>query len=170
MESDGNPAGNDNGDDATRSDAKRAENAKPRGRPFEPGNQAAVGHGRPKKDWDIVTRCQDLSADIIEHYGLRGARAETGAEVEMGKVVVAYGFGKPHARHEHTGVGGGPIQIEAVRTTEQKRQRLRQIAREAAARVTTAEPPALPAQEAAAADEPEPGPEEPTADVAPGAE
>lgn len=168
MESDGNPAGNDNGDDATRSDGKREENAKPRGRPFEPGNQAAVGHGRPKKDFDLVTRCQDLSEDIIEHYGLRGARAETGAEVEMGKVVVAYGYGKPRARHEHSGPGGGPIQVEAVQTTEQKRARMRALARGAAARVTTAEPAeptALPA-----VTEDEPGPEEPTPDGAPGAE
>jgi len=170
VESEGKPPEDAPPPDATQIGEKREENAKPRGRPFTPGNQAAVGHGRPKKDFDLVTRCQELTPDIIEHYGARGAVAETGADVEMGKVVVAYGHGRPKATHEHTGPGGGPIQIAAVRTTEQKRARLRELERRAQERMTAGQPPALPAAALEGDDQEDDEPPEGGADGAPSAE
>jgi hypothetical protein len=173
VESEGNSAGHDSGDDLPRLGDKREENARRRGRPFEPGNQAAVGYGRPKKDFDIETRCKELSQDIIEHYATMGKTATTGPEVEAGKVVLAYAHGKPRVRLEHSGPGGGPLQVEAVRTTEQKRARMREIARGAAARVMQGAQTSLPAmgeggEEVSAGDEQDP--EDAGPDGAPGSQ
>jgi hypothetical protein len=92
---------------------KRPGNAK-RGRPFAPGNQAAKGKGRPKKDFDLETRTRELSPEIIERYAIMGRRAKTTAEVTAGRVVLAYAWGNPRARVEHSGPGGGPIPMSSM--------------------------------------------------------
>jgi len=81
---------------------------RPRGRPFskgETGNPA----GRPKKNFDLVTRCRELTPDIIERYAKMGALARSGADVMAGKIVIEYGHDKPRQRHELTGPNGAAL-------------------------------------------------------------
>jgi hypothetical protein len=85
------------------------------GRPFPPGNRANPS-GRPKKDFDLVTRCRELTPDIIERYGKLGKGAKSAAEVQAGKVVIEYGYDKPKQRTELTGKDGAPIGIVADST------------------------------------------------------
>lgn len=79
-----------------------------RGRPFLPGNNANP-LGRPKKDFDLVTRCRELTADIIEHYATLGRTARSGYAVRAGEIVLHYGNDKPRSRAEVTGKDGGPL-------------------------------------------------------------
>lgn len=179
MESEGKAPADAPGDDATRSDGKRADNGDgispaeraardAKGR-FGKGNQAAVGFGRPKKDFDIETACMAWTPDIVEHFGYQGTIAQTGAQVEMGKAVLAYHLGKPRVRIEHSGPGGGPMEL-TVRTTEQKRARLREIQRGAAARIAQVTQAELPGMEGDGDAGDEQGPEDAAPDGAPGSQ
>jgi hypothetical protein len=76
---------------------------------FKKGQPSANPKGRPKKDFDLVTRCRELTPAIIEHYGKMGASAETAAEVLAGRVVLEYGNDKPRQRTELTGPNGAPL-------------------------------------------------------------
>jgi hypothetical protein len=101
---------------------------------WEPGVPSPNKDGRPKKDFDLVTRCRELTPAIIEHYGQMGANAITGADVMAGKVVVEYGNDKPRQRTEITGKGGGPIQFADEKLTrEEMKREISRLEAEAAA-------------------------------------
>jgi hypothetical protein len=84
-----------------------------RGRQFSKGASGNPS-GRPKKDFDLVTRCQELTPDIIERYAEMGARAKSTADVAAGRVVIEYGYDKPRQRHELTGANGKALQGVSV--------------------------------------------------------
>lgn len=88
--------------------SKGSAKRRPRGKPFPKGKTGNPA-GRPKQDFDLVTRCRELTPAIIERYGAMGARATNGAEVLAGKIVVEYGHDKPRQRHEVTGPDGTPL-------------------------------------------------------------
>ncbi len=93
----------------TENSGKSAKRRKTGGRDFKKGAPSPNPKGRPKKDFDLVTRCRELTGPIIEHYGRLGRRARTGAEVLAGKVVIEYGHDKPRQRTELTGPNGAPL-------------------------------------------------------------
>lgn len=83
------------------------------GRDF-PKGKSGNPKGRPKKDFDLVTRCRELTPDIIERYGMLGARAKTAGEVLAGRIVLEYGNDKPRQRTEITGKDGAPLAAPIV--------------------------------------------------------
>jgi len=101
---------------------------KPRGKPFKRGAPSPNPDGRPKKDFDLVTRCKELTPAIIERYAIMGATATTAAEVSAGKVVIAYAEGLPRQRTEITGLDGEPLKI----TYDHVREKLGRLAKELA--------------------------------------
>jgi hypothetical protein len=124
---------------------KRGKNAKPkapgkaRGKPFEPGNQAAKGHGRPSLPADYKAAMEDLGprglqalANIVDDPS--HPRHEHAAEY-----IVNRWKGTPKQRTELSGPEGGPIPVKAVRTSDEKRRRLIELAEIARRRVAAAE-------------------------------
>lgn len=88
---------------------------------FGEGNKAAVGFGRPKKDWDIETEAINWSVPIVARFGMMGATARSPQDVAAGKAVLAYAHGMPRQRTELTGKDGKDLipsrddAIEALR-------------------------------------------------------
>lgn len=76
---------------------------------WKPGIPSPNKAGRPKKDFDLVTRCRELTPDIIEHYAKLGRTARGGYAVKAGEIVLHYGNDKPRARAEITGKDGEPL-------------------------------------------------------------
>lgn len=98
----------------TKTDKRRSpKQRKPNAGQFKKGTTGNP-KGRPKKDFDLVTRCRELTPDIIERYGMLGARAKTAGEVLAGRIVLEYGNDKPRQRTEITGPGGLPLAAPIV--------------------------------------------------------
>lgn len=112
-------------------DKNRSKNGKrePNGGRFQKGNQASKGKGRPKKDFDLETVARDLSEPILRRFAEMGEYARTPQAVAAGKVVLAYGWGNPRERKEHSGPGGGPIPVASSMrmTTAEARDELEKI-------------------------------------------
>jgi hypothetical protein len=125
----------------------KAEGRDDKGR-FSEGNRAAVGYGRPKKDWDIETEAINWSVPIVTRFGMMGATARSPQDVAAGKAVLAYAHGMPRQRTELTGKDGKDLipsrddAIEALR---------------AAVPGATIPPPAAPVEPADPGDKGEPG-------------
>jgi len=101
----------------TRATENRRKTGKRGGRnrtTWKKGDPTPNPKGRPKKDFDLVTRCRELTPDIIERYAEMGARAKTGPEVLAGKIVIEYGHDKPRQRTELTGPNGAPLAVPVV--------------------------------------------------------
>lgn len=121
--------GRNSGKSAVRKAKKTPAKRKPRGRPFKKGAPSPNPKGRPKKDFDLVTRCKELTPDIIERYAVMGASAMSSADVSAGKVVIAYAEGLPRARAEISGPNGAPLKI----SYDNVREKLGKLAAELAA-------------------------------------
>lgn len=82
--------------------------------PFEKGNKAAVGHGRPKIAEEFRATCRKAVDDHVIHRWRM--EVETGGEhwVKCSELLAAYGYGKPAQPIEHSGADGEPLSI-AVR-------------------------------------------------------
>lgn len=98
----------------TENSGKTAKRRKTGGRDFKRGEPSPNPKGRPKKEFDLVTRCRELTGPIIEHYGRVAARAKSGWQVMAGKVVIEYGHDKPRQRTELTGKDGAPLPSSVV--------------------------------------------------------
>lgn len=115
-------------------DKNRSKNGKrePNGGRFQKGNQASKGKGRPRKDFDLETVARELSEPILRRFAEMGEGARSPQAVAAGKVVLAYGWGNPRERKEHSGPDGGPIHVSSMRmTTAEARDELEKILAEA---------------------------------------
>jgi hypothetical protein len=93
----------------TENSGQTAKRRKTGGRDFKRGEPSPNPKGRPKKEFDLVTRCRELTPPIIERYAKLGRAAQTAAHVLAGRVVIEYGHDKPRQRTELTGPDGAPL-------------------------------------------------------------
>jgi hypothetical protein len=116
---------------------KRGKNAKPkapgkaRGKPFELGNQAARGHGRPSLPADYRAAMEDLGPRGLQALSDIVADPEHPRHEHACEYVVNRWKGTPKQRTELSGPEGGPIPVKAVRTSDEKRRRVAELAERA---------------------------------------
>lgn len=128
--------------------AKGVRSAKGRGRgfgrPFEPGNTAGVGHGRPPIPKDYKLAMEDLGPEGVEACGniVRDPSHPRHADVAM--YLVNRWKGTPKSRTEVSAPGGGPIAVTQVTTSGTKRARAAELVAAARARVAAAKGPSGP--------------------------
>ena len=78
---------------------------------FQPGNQAAVGNGRPRLDKAFKERCRSaVDADVIQRW-IDEVRNGGEQWVKCSELLAAYGYGKPSQAVEVTGRNGEPLQF-----------------------------------------------------------
>lgn len=81
---------------------------------FQPGNQAAVGNGRPRLDRDFKERCRAaVDAECVQKW-IDEVRNMGEHWVKCSELLAAYGYGKPAQAVEVTGKDGGAIEVEQM--------------------------------------------------------
>lgn len=88
---------------------------------FPAGNNANPG-GRPKKDFDLRDKCQDLTPAMLDQI-VRIANDEsekTANRIECCKFIVAYGHGKPMQKQELSGPDNMPLIPKLLVTVRDK--------------------------------------------------
>ena len=81
------------------------------GRPFQKGVSGNPS-GRPAVARDIQELCREKTPEAVA--ALMEALQKPGERVRAAEVLIAYGYGRPVQRQEHTGKDGGPIQTQTV--------------------------------------------------------
>jgi hypothetical protein len=67
--------------------------------------------GRPKKNKDLVTRCQDLTEKVLDNLEEIVEQGKPLERIKAGEIILAYGHGKPTQRTELTGQNGDELRI-----------------------------------------------------------
>ena len=65
------------------------------GKPFRKGQSGNPG-GRPKKRKELSERCKGMTYKVLDEYEAILDHGKPGDKIEVGKIILAYGYGKPN--------------------------------------------------------------------------
>jgi hypothetical protein len=78
--------------------------------------------GRPKKDFDLKEKCQELTPSMLQTIIsiANDQEQKTADRIECCKFIVAYGHGRPMQKQELTGVDNSPLIPKLLVTVRDK--------------------------------------------------